>query len=145
MKKILYLSLLLFSFALNSVKAQVSTYTFSQTSGTYADLVGGTVLATATGATGAGSLDAEIYNISSLPFSFMFDGVLYNQIYVSSNGFITFGSTAPLGTNNSPLSNTATYAGAVAPWGGDLNGVFNLSGRTSSISWGVEGTAPNRV
>jgi len=75
----------------------------------------------------------------------MFDGVLYNQIYVSSNGFITFGSTAPLGTNNSPLSNTATYAGAVAPWGGDLNGVFNLSGRTSSISWGVEGTAPNRV
>jgi hypothetical protein len=127
------------------IHAQVSEYSFAQLSGTYTELTSSTVLGTTTeNWGGTPSLDAEVYNLNALPFAFSFNGVPYNQIYVSSNGFITFGSIAPLGTNNSPLSDTATYDGAVAAWGGDLNGVFSLEGRTSTISWAVEGTFPNR-
>jgi hypothetical protein len=145
MKKILLLACLI-SFSLGSrLYAQVSAYSFAQLSGTYTELTSGTVLGTTSGNTfGTPSLDAEVYNLNSLPFAFSFDGVPYNQIYVSSNGFITFGSTAPTGGNNSPLSNVATYDGAVAAWGGDLNGVFNLAGKSSTITWAVEGSAPNR-
>jgi hypothetical protein len=145
MKRILLLVFLLVFSANLPIRAQVSAYTFAQLSGTYTELTSGTVLGTTSGNTfGTPSLDAEIYNLNALPFTFNYNGIDYNQIYVSSNGFITFGSTAPLGTNNSPLSNTAAYQGAVAAWGGDLNGVFNISGKSSTISWTVEGSAPNR-
>lgn len=127
------------------IHAQVGEYSFAQLSGTYTELTSSTVLGTTTyNWGGTPSLDAEVYNLNALPFAFSFNGVPYNQIYVSSNGFITFGSIAPLGTNNSPLSATANYDGAVAAWGGDLNGVFSLAGRTSTISWAIEGTFPNR-
>ena len=129
MKRILLLVFLLVFSANLPIRAQVSAYTFAQLSGTYTELTSGTVLGTTSGNTfGTPSLDTEIYNLNALPFTFNYNGIDYNQIYVSSNGFITFGSTAPLGTNNSPLSNTAAYQGAVAAWGGDLNGVFNISG-----------------
>jgi hypothetical protein len=145
MKRILLLACLIFIGLSYRMYAQVSAYSFAQLSGTYTELTSGTVLGTTSGNTfGTPSLDAEVYNLNSLPFAFSFNGVPYNQIYVSSNGFITFGSTAPTGGNNSPLSNVATYDGAVAAWGGDLNGVFNLAGKSSTITWSVEGSAPNR-
>lgn len=145
MKKILLLACLIFIGLGSRMYAQISAYTFAQLSGTYTELTSGTVLGTTTANTGAvATLDAEVYNLNALPFTFNYNGVNYSQIYVSSNGFITFGSTAPAGNNNSPLSNVATYEGAVAAWGGDLNGIFNISGRSSSISWAVVGSAPNR-
>ncbi|MFM7667160.1 MAG: hypothetical protein ACKO7D_03125, partial [Bacteroidota bacterium] len=145
MKKLLFLTIVLIASASLRINAQISAYTFAQLTGTYTELPSGTVLGTTTANTGAvATLDAEVYNLNALPFAFNYNGVNYNQIYVSSNGFITFGSTAPLGTNNSPLSNVATYDGAVAAWGGDLNGVFNLAGKSSTITWAVEGSAPNR-
>ncbi|MFL9835204.1 Ig-like domain-containing protein [Chryseobacterium terrae] len=123
-------------------KAQLFAYEFSQSQGTYTPLTGGTVLATATGASGASSLDSFVYPVS-LPFNFMFNNVSYSSVNVSTNGYITFGATAPTTSTSSPISSSALYDGAVSAWGRDLNAVFvnNIAGQ---IKWDVVGTAPNR-
>jgi hypothetical protein len=126
------------------LSAQVNSYSFSQSTGTYTDLPSSaTVLATATGNTGAASLDNVVYPVT-LPFPVSFNGSNYSSINVSTNGFITFGATAPGTATYSPISSTETYAGAVSAWGRDLNSVFNIASKTGSISWAVVGTAPNR-
>ncbi|KQT30889.1 hypothetical protein ASG22_19535 [Chryseobacterium sp. Leaf405] len=126
------------------MNAQVSAYSFAQSSGTYTDLPAtANVIATATGNTGAASLDNAVYPVT-LPFGFSFNGSNYTSINVSTNGFITFGATAPGTATYSPISGTETYAGAVSAWGRDLNTVFNIASTTGIISWAVVGTAPNR-
>ncbi len=141
MKKILLFFFLALSYIVN---AQVSSYSFAQSTGTYTPLPGtATVLATATGNTGAASLDNVVYPVT-LPFGFSFNGSNYTSINVSTNGFITFGATAPGTATYSPISSTETYAGAVSAWGKDLNTIFNLGSTTGNISWSVVGTAPNR-
>ncbi|PJJ68166.1 fibronectin type III domain-containing protein [Chryseobacterium geocarposphaerae] len=140
MKKIL----LLFSFVIALItNAQVSSYSFVKSSGTYTALTGATTLETATANTLAGSLDNNVYPVT-IPFNFSFNGVNYSSLNVSTNGFLTFGTTAPSTSEYSPISNTGAYSGAVSAFGGDLNSVFNLGGTTGNISWGVVGTAPNR-
>ncbi len=79
--------------------AQVSTYTFSQSSGTYTPITG-TVLDAATGNTSTTNLNSNIYPLS-LPFDFVFNGTTYNSVNISTNGFITFGATAPTATTTS--------------------------------------------
>jgi hypothetical protein len=142
MKKILLFFFLALSYIVN---AQVSAYSFAQSSGTYTPLPNtATVLATASGNTGAASLDNVIYPVT-LPFGFVFNGSNYTSINVSTNGFITFGATTPGAATYSPISGTETYSGAVAAWARDLNTVFNLgSSVTGNISWSTVGTAPNR-
>ena len=84
--------------------AQVSLYDFIQSNGTYTELTGATNLATATATTGTGSLDDLNYTLAAgtIPFSFVYDGVSYTSCIVSTNGYITFGATAP--TNTSSIS-----------------------------------------
>ncbi|KPE51380.1 T9SS type A sorting domain-containing protein [Chryseobacterium indologenes] len=126
----------------SSMYAQVSGYVFSQSTGTYTP-ISGTVIAEATGNTASTSLDDTIYPLS-LPFDFTFNGAAYNSINVSTNGFITFGSTAPSSSAYSPISSTAGYSGAISAWGKDLNSIFNINSTTGNISWETRGTAPNR-
>jgi len=73
----------------------------------------------------------------NIGFTFNFNGKNYTQCYVSSNGFITFGS-APLPNEYFPLSSTATYEGAVAVYG------RNLFSNTSAITYLTDGVSPNR-
>ncbi|MFN5346751.1 MAG: T9SS type A sorting domain-containing protein [Bacteroidota bacterium] len=129
-------------------KAQVSLYDFTQSNGTYTELIGATTLATATATTGAGSLDDINYTLAAgtIPFSFVFDGLSYTGCTVSTNGYITFGSTAPTTTSYIPISATTTYSGAVSALGGNLNAYF-ISGnatQTGSIRYQTIGTTPNR-
>jgi hypothetical protein len=141
MKKILLFFFLALSYIVN---AQVSSYSFAQSAGTYTPLPStATVLVTATGNTGAASLDDVIYPVT-LPFGVSFNGTNYTSINVSTNGFLTFGGTAPGTSSYSPISGTEGYAGAVSAFGKDLNSVFNLGSTTGNISWAVVGTAPNR-
>lgn len=126
----------------NSVNAQVSTYGFTQSTGAFTPITG-TVLETATGNTSTTSLNSNVYAVS-LPFNFTFNATSYSSLNVTTNGFITFGTTAPTATNTSPISGTATYDGAVSVWGRDLNSVFDLNSVTGNISWETVGTAPNR-
>jgi subtilisin-like proprotein convertase family protein len=148
MRKIYTFSLVVsFLFAFITARTQVSGYTFVQSSGTFTPITGGTVVATATAPSGAGSLDDVIYPVASgtIPFNFGFNGTNYTGFNLSSNGFITFGSTAPTGTTYTPISGTVAYAGAIAAFGGDINSVFNLASTTGEIRYETLGSAPNRV
>ena len=135
--------LLATSIGVNFAKAQVNTYSFSQSNGTYSAIVGGTVLATATANTGAiPSLDTASFPVT-IPFSFFFNGQNYTDFNMSTNGYITFGTG--LATGSTPISGTTTYDGAISAWGRDINAVFDIVGKTGNMSFAIEGTAPNRV
>ncbi len=144
MRKITYLLLLFLFYSLPSV-AQVNYYLFSQQNGTYDEITDGTVLATATDAAYGNSFDDVIWSLpaDAMPFNFMFNNAHYTTCKVSSNGFITFGSTAPGNASYTPISATTEYEGAISAWGRDINGAFHAS-IVSNVSWKIVGTAPNR-
>ncbi len=112
MKKI-YLLLLTVLFASAVTNAQVSTYLFAASSGTYTPIAGGTT-AHATGWDDA--------NATAIPigFTFTFNGVAYTTCTINSNGFITFGATTPGTTNYGSIVSTEGYSGAIAAWNRDL-------------------------
>lgn len=128
-----------------SLYSQVRNYGFEKSIETYEEISDGTVLATATGNSYGDSFDSVIRNIpaGSIPFDFIFNDIVYTGCNVSSNGFITFGATAPSGTSYTPISSTTSYSGAISAWGADINGSY-FSSTTSNISWKVVGNAPNR-
>ncbi|WP_400193329.1 fibronectin type III domain-containing protein [Hymenobacter sp. B81] len=131
-----------------SLRAQVNLYTFAQSTGTYAPLTGGTAVATAVaGATSdPGLLDDAVFTLpdGTIPFGFNFGGSSYTGFRVSTNGFMTFGATAPAGTTYTPLSSATGYAGAIAPLGRDLSGSL-ATGSLGEIRYETLGSAPNRT
>ena len=141
MKKITLWLFVLFSAI--QINAQVSSYTFAQSSGTYTPITGGTVVATATT---ANNFDSQIWTIAdgTIPFNFNFNNANYTGCVINSNGYITFGTTPPTAGTSSPISSTTAYNGAVSAWGGDLNAGFVAGVITGELSYVVEGTAPNR-
>ena len=142
MKKIT-LMLMFFLMCFSIGYAQVSSYSFAQSNDTYTEITGGTVLGTSTTAT---SFDSQVWTIAdgSIPFNFNFNGANYTGCKVSSNGFITFGTTAPSTTLYTPISSTTAYNGVVSAWAADLCGVFVTGLITGETRWEVVGTAPNR-
>ncbi len=147
MKKTLFV-LLATLFSAQISFGQVGTnFIFSQSNGAYTDLgTSGTQIAIATANSGATGLDDVVWPIAdgTIPFDFIFDGNVYTGCRVSSNGFITFGTTAPATNYYTPLSGITAYKGAISPWGGDLSGMFNLGGKTSEVRYAVVGSSPNR-
>jgi len=123
-----FLVLLLFPSRAN---ATVGTYTFASSSGTYTPLSGGTVLVS------GASWDDTASALLTLPFTFTYNNVAYTSFGISSNGFLTLGAvpsaTLYCGLQSSP-------ANSIAGYGTDLIG----ASATSSVSYGVIGTAPNR-
>lgn len=148
-----YLVWLFLLFTGLKTNAQVSAYSFSQSGGSYTEITGGTVVATATGTSGAASLDDVIYNLpaGTIPFSFTFDNVAYTGCNISSNGFITFGATAPAASGTTtgyvPLSATTAYAGAISALGRNLNAYFfsGNAAQTGQIRYQTLGSSPNRT
>ncbi|MDZ4746722.1 MAG: ice-binding family protein, partial [bacterium] len=112
--------------------AQVTGYTFSATTGAYAEISGGTVHATGTG---IGNTEYAL----ALPFNFMYHGVTYpsgSNIGVNSNGYVTFatgyaGMTAPLTELSIPV---------IAGFANYLTGNTNGELRSEST-----GSAGNRI
>ncbi|WP_390451140.1 T9SS type A sorting domain-containing protein [Chryseobacterium sp. Alg-005] len=133
---------LLLSGSFSLMNAQVKSYSFAQSTGTFTAITGGTVLGTATANSGAASL----YNVSypvTMPFPFNFNGKIYNDLKVASNGYISFGGTDdPI--DNTPISGTENWGGAVSAWGRALNTMFNINNTTGDIRWETLGIAPNR-
>lgn len=121
MKKITLFLLTLFTCW--QIDAQVNGYGFSQSAGTFTPITGGTVLATP-------SADNAQYSVV-LPTAFTFNGTSFTDVRVSSNGFITFGTTNPGTANYSPISSTTAYAGSISAYGRDLNSV----GAGSETRW----------
>lgn len=125
------------------LQAQVSAYIFSQSMGTFTPITGGTVLGTATGNTSATNLNSQVYSVT-LPFAFNFNQQTYTELNVSSNGFMTFGATAPSATLSAPISSSIAYEGAIAAFARDLTSFYDIAGRTGNIRWETVGTAPSR-
>ncbi|MEZ4758105.1 MAG: CUB domain-containing protein, partial [Flavobacteriales bacterium] len=104
--------------------AQVATaYTFTASAGSYQEITGGTTL-------WSNSFDDNVSGAQAIP-SFLFNGTAYTNMFVSANGFITFGS-APGGGEYSPLSSGATYARCVAAFATDL---INAGSGTRDVRW----------
>lgn len=117
-------------------QAQVSSYSFSQTSGTYTPITGGTVIGLATSANPAGTpesapMDDFTYS-ALLPFNFTFNGISYDSIRVNTNGWVSFGTN--LSSTSGPISSTNAYAGVICAFGHDLMGVFATTGITTTGS-----------
>ncbi|UGS20197.1 T9SS-dependent choice-of-anchor J family protein [Flavobacterium cyclinae] len=132
MKKI---TLLLFAlFTCWQINAQVSSYSFTESTETYAQITGTT--STATGDDGTQT------NIP-IGFTFNFGGVNYTAFGISTNGIIRLGSNATdtaiaSGWTNA-LSNTAGNRPLIAPFWDDNN----MTG--GEIRYSLTGTAPNQV
>lgn len=121
-----FISLLIFT---NKSYSQVSSlYTFSTTAGTYSAITGGTQLYATT-------FDDAVSSVT-IP-SFNFNGTAYTSINISTNGFITFGATAPATTLYAPISGSTGYAGCVSGFAYDLN---NAAAGTPEIRYQTVGS-----
>ena len=141
--------LIFFMGKISSAYSQVSLYDFVPSTTTYTAITGGTVVATATGTSGVTSLDDIIYNLpaTTIPFNFSFNSTVYTGINISTNGFITFGATAPTATDYTPISSVTAFSGAAAAVAGNLNAYFfsGNSAQTGEIRYQTLGTSPNRI
>ncbi len=125
---------ILAAFTGNKASAQVSSYGFAQSAGTYTPVsASGTIVANATGTT---TFDTEGWNVS-LPFTFQFNGTGYTSIYVNSNGGATFGSTTS--TGSALISSTTGYDGALAVMNRDLWAMFVTEGTRTTGSTTITG------
>jgi hypothetical protein len=108
-----YLFLILF-FASN-VKSQITNHVFSQYFGSYNMTQSMSVL-------GSGaSLSNQTYQVS-LPFPFKITGSTFSDIYVSVNGYITFGTNNP-GTSFYKVANNGTGFYGISAFDTDLAGL----------------------
>ncbi|MCF8459455.1 MAG: T9SS type A sorting domain-containing protein [Flavobacteriales bacterium] len=106
--------ILLSVFGAWQAKAQVaSTYTFSQTAGTYTPITGGTVYL-------SGTFDDGNSGAITIP-SFTYDGNAYTSLGINANGHIAFGTYTSTG-NYTPISSaTNATGGIISAFGADLN------------------------
>ncbi|MCB0728286.1 MAG: hypothetical protein KDD00_12540 [Ignavibacteriae bacterium] len=133
----LFISLVISFGHINSYAGVDTEYTFSSSAGTYSELTGGTVIAVATHTSqDPGNLNNVTYGPIALPFSFKYkNNELYTSYFISTNGFITFGATAPGISNYCPVSSSESYTGAVSAFGLDLIGVFGTTIDFSGVTY----------
>ncbi|WP_460611361.1 fibronectin type III domain-containing protein [Hymenobacter terrigena] len=116
--------------------AQVDTYTMVPSTGTFTPLP--------STATNVPAVQADIAVSSSitLPFTFTFDGTPFQNVVASSNGFLSF-NTSATGSDTNDLSHPVSGNNNNYP----LLGVYwdDLNGAGAQASYLVSGTAPNRV
>lgn len=99
--------------------------------------------------TGVGTLgpigDDVLSGAIPIGFNFDFYGTNYNQLYISTNGFVTFSGGSGAGCcNGQLLPNSATPNNMIAGIMADLNCLSNF-GTPDTISYFVSGVSPNRV
>jgi hypothetical protein len=84
-------------------------------------------------------LDDQVSGAIALPFTFTFYGIGYNQLFISSNGFVTFDPTTSHGCcDGQPLPQADPYNNLIAGFWVDLN---NPQG---NIRYQTLGDFPNR-
>src|SRR5688572_20515128 len=160
MRKIYFVLVFFFTFIFMSFSssAQVSAYTFSQSTGTYTEITGGTVLGTTTS-------DDQYFVDPAVPaggftttgpgfpigFNFFYNGNTFDRFAVNNNGWISLGQSAltpsvSLATTSAytPLSSTATNTppilrSRIAGFGRDIQAQAGAELRFQTI-----GVAPNR-
>lgn len=135
MRKITFSArLLLLSFMVffgHLTQAQVANYTFSQVAGTYTPITGGTIL-------GVPGNDDTGFGPVAIGFDFTYNGVVYNQVGINSNGFLALGV---LPANSYASISTGTTNNVIAGFNYDTQG----DATTGDLQYIVLGSAPNRV
>ncbi|MBK6448996.1 fibronectin type III domain-containing protein [Candidatus Brachybacter algidus] len=112
--------LVLLIFCLNTLKGQVSGYTFSSVAGSYVPITGGTNLPSTT----TTYLDDENSTLSNIGFTFNYNGVNYTQFGFNANGFIRLGSTTI--NTNLAISDASGGNNVIAAMGNNLIGRGSL-------------------
>lgn len=79
----------------------------------------------------------------ALPFGFVFWGRTYQTARLSTNGFLSFGSTVAE-PSNPALPDAADPNSVLAPWWDDLV-IENFGGQPGIVSTSISGSAPSRV
>jgi subtilisin-like proprotein convertase family protein len=134
------------SISLARSTGQVATsYAFgTPTTSTWTPITGGTQLWNTTFLviTDLNPFDDNVSSAQTIP-AFTFNGVSYTQMYVSTNGFITFGA-APATNNYAPIASTGTYAGAISAVGCDLHNTTNAITGTRDVRWQTVGSGPTQ-
>jgi hypothetical protein len=91
--KLLMLLLLMGSFTL--VKAQIGSYSFTNTTAAYSTIVGGA----GTTAVTISSMDDGMSASQTIPFTFNFGGTNYTTFKINSNGWINIGAASSTTSN----------------------------------------------
>ena len=114
--------LILSIYLLQVLHAQVSaTYTFSETTGTYTSITGGTQLVTTTA--GATTYDTDGSSITlSAGSQFIFNGVTVTSVNMTADGAVWLNPVTTTTGNGvtGPISSSASAAGVIAALGMDL-------------------------
>ena len=114
----------------------LSNYAVSFTNSTYVNFAG----------TNLNLPDDGVAQITS-PFPISFGGGSFSQLYIGSNGTISFTDpysdymNAPLPPAQGPPLTVAQPNSLIAPWWQDL---FPVKGTAQNVFWGVVGSSPNR-
>lgn len=109
MRKEVWRLILVFLFFLsNSLNAQVSTYSFSQSVGAFSTITGGTLVRSNVGCPAASD---QNYIAQAIGFNFVFNGATYTSVGINSNGFIWFGSGQPIVSETNPISHGTNLSG----------------------------------
>ncbi len=159
MKKIV-LALFSTTLLLNTINAQVSTYTFASSAGTYTAITGGTVL-------GDTSCDEQNFVNPSIPlggtatsgngfsigFNFTYNGIVFDKVAINTNGWISLGQSSLTPSVNIQsshyfaqiLSQSSTATPTLLR--NRIAGLdFDLDAQTGSeLRIETTGTSPNRV
>ena len=135
---ILSFSIITFYFT-HTLNAQVaSSYNFSQTSGSYTGLVGATVL-------GNPFNDDNTFPQLPIGFNFNYNGAVYTQFSVNTNGYIVLGNSNSNGSSSAVLSDVTNNVG------GSINNSIaalseDLVGQNSSMLWyQTQGNSNNHI
>ena len=134
MKKIIICFTVLFLCSNLNLFAQVVSYTFRDSTGIYNEINGDTLAIATHTSQDPGNLNDVNYGPFALPFIYTFNCIDYTSYFVNTNGFITFGPTAPALANYGPVSSSEAYEGAISAFGLNLIGVFGTTANTSTSS-----------
>ncbi len=113
----------------------VSTYSFSQSSGTYSEITGGTSYASNSTTT----IDAEVYGNLPIGFTFKYNGTDYSSFGICADGWICMGTSTPT-VSTTPLS-TGSTNNVISAFSRDLFGRQFVTASTTSGSPTVVMTA----
>ena len=116
---------------INSVRAQVASYTFAYSAGTYTPISGIIV--------DSGTWDDANSGLITIPFTFTYNNVPYTTLGINSNGFIVMGAVN--GSQYDVCGLQQSSPNAIAGYGTDL---INGTGGNSIVQYTTSGTTPNR-
>ena len=125
-------ALLLLTVLISLVPKAQLVYGFSASGSTFTPNTGATTIF-------AAGIDDELSSVQNIGFTFIYGCTSYTQYKVSSNGYITLGTTATSETNVNNLVTTG-LGPILAPLWDDIS-----VGTGGSVNYVLSGTAPNRV